>query len=503
MNKWNPWRVSTTKVVATAISWCEQKHTIENMRQWLQAHALPAPPTDYLHHYTSRVGLGHNESLVRMIAGEVFYFSNPMHFNDPLDLLPRIVAEKPADSDGVMVIAGLPSGGSGPGPVNTHPGLAESLARIRESFAHEGKDLARVFCTSESPDNALMWAHYAGRHTGICVELDWTKLYPPWLPQKVVYKEKMTLAESSVARVPFQVPHSCLKTPEWAYEREWRLVRHVQDKADTCFVNLSGAVRSVIFGTRMSRQDQARIFNLICTCVPHVRIKQAYFDGAKICTYEVPRSLAARGAKLRPQNPQLDLDALPDNYFNSTLDVEGVALREFGCAVGVGKADQYARRVLEFFGGVHRNADELLSAIQVVLPDLSHLPICEVAWEIICSASRYSNDVPLKDAVSRWCPEEYIPLLSDFQQADFSEKERRRSMLATLLFHADGNRFKLAVMELDQLEIDAKAWGSADRSIVSSVVFWCAKRFQHTGVPEADAPRLERLLSFASTIKSS
>ena len=110
MNKWNPWRVSTTKVVATAISWCEQKHTIENMRQWLQAHALPAPPTDYLHHYTSRVGLGHNESLVRMIAGEVFYFSNPMHFNDPLDLLPRIVAEKPADSDGVMVIAGLPSG---------------------------------------------------------------------------------------------------------------------------------------------------------------------------------------------------------------------------------------------------------------------------------------------------------------------------------------------------------------------------------------------------------
>ena len=50
-------------------------------------------------------------------------------------------------------------------------------------------------------------------------------------------------------------------------------------------------------------------------------------------------------------------------------------------------------------------------------------------------------------------------------------------MLATLLFHADGNRFKLAVMELDQLEIDAKAWGSADRSIVSASCFGARNAF--------------------------
>ena len=501
MNKWNRWDVSQMKIGGTTAEWREQKYVIDSMKQLLRAYDLESPPTDFLYHYTSRVGMEHNESLIRMIAGEVFYFSNPLHFNDPLDLAPRIVAKEPADSAGVRVIGGLPNGGLGLIPIETLPGMAEHLARFSSDTIQEGKDVTRVLCTSESPDNALMWAHYANRHTGICIELDWTKLHPPLLPQQVVYQAQMTLAAFNAPRLRVQKPHLCVKTPEWGYEREWRLFQRVQDKMDTCFVKLGGAVKGVIFGTKISRQDQVRIFNLVCTCVPSVRIRQAYFDGANVRTYELPRSLASLGAELHPKNIRLNLDALPDTYLGSTLDGDGAVLHNFGNAVGVRQVSKYAMRVLEFFGAVHGSADKLLSAIQVVLPDLSRLPICEVVWEIVCSASRHSENAPLKDAVSRWCPEEFVPLLSDSQRMNLGEKDRRRAMIEIILFAETPSRLELALSGLDQLEEDAKTWSSADSCILSSMVYWCAKRLQHTGVPEADEARVNRLLSFAETIK--
>ena len=51
----------------------------------------PLPDADELFHYTGRVD---EENLLRMIGGELFYFSNPKHFNDPNEFRTPIVQKK-------------------------------------------------------------------------------------------------------------------------------------------------------------------------------------------------------------------------------------------------------------------------------------------------------------------------------------------------------------------------------------------------------------------------
>lgn len=84
----------------------------------------------------------------------------------------------------------------------------------------------RIFCTTEQYDNALMWAHYADKHTGFCIgykkediEAISTKL------QKVTYSSQPyyieTKSDNSILFV---------KSKEWEYENEWRAVYKLVEK---------------------------------------------------------------------------------------------------------------------------------------------------------------------------------------------------------------------------------------------------------------------------------
>lgn len=94
----------------------------------------------------------------------------------------------------------------------------------------------RIFCTTEQYNNALMWAHYADKHTGFCVgykkddiENVSTKL------QKVIYSSQpydiKTKPDESILFI---------KSKEWAYEKEWRAIyklaegdlKHLSPNAD-------------------------------------------------------------------------------------------------------------------------------------------------------------------------------------------------------------------------------------------------------------------------------
>ena len=78
----------------------------------------------------------------------------------------------------------------------------------------------RIFCTTEHYDNALMWAHYADKHTGFCVgykkediENISTKLH------RVTYtSQPYNLKMKSDESILF------IKSNEWEYENEWRAI---------------------------------------------------------------------------------------------------------------------------------------------------------------------------------------------------------------------------------------------------------------------------------------
>ena len=106
-----------------------------------------------------------------------------------------------------------------------------------------------ITCFSETPYNMLMWSHYANKHSGICVEYDFSKLFstvPNSLLLPVEYSDKRPLlpiekvvvnqggkieADQSKMKLllPALLKSLAIKSDIWNYEREWRHIIFTKD----------------------------------------------------------------------------------------------------------------------------------------------------------------------------------------------------------------------------------------------------------------------------------
>ena len=113
-----------------------------------------------------------------------------------------------------------------------HPGsLMKYYIRAVERTMLKMKADTAVSCFSEEKESILMWSHYSNRHKGICVCYDpievlamGKSLFPVWYKTEKVNpyihdkKEGIVLNER-IKEIFVQ------KAPEWAYEKEWRLIQ--------------------------------------------------------------------------------------------------------------------------------------------------------------------------------------------------------------------------------------------------------------------------------------
>lgn len=106
-----------------------------------------------------------------------------------------------------------------------------------------------------------MWSHYAGYHKGFCLEYDAASLaldlnIPGWLHPVRYNAQLFDVTKYMAASSQYQlfggpIPNNwamigaCHKSPEWAYEKEWRIV--ALDERD--FFEIKPA--SVILGARI------------------------------------------------------------------------------------------------------------------------------------------------------------------------------------------------------------------------------------------------------------
>jgi hypothetical protein len=166
-----------------------------------------------------------------------------------------------------------------------------------------------VFSLSERFDSLLMWAHYASDHRWFVVEFDGSH---PWLNQgsadsqdkeldaggvrKVTYSDERPTAtivvEFSLQPKSRSIPLSkfidCyfIKGSDWSYEREWRLVKRLDQATETILVSKnrialfqvpSTAITSIILGARMSPAER-RVIPIMCRQrreLNHVSLLQA------------------------------------------------------------------------------------------------------------------------------------------------------------------------------------------------------------------------------------
>ena len=116
--------------------------------------------------------------------------------------------------------------------------LDDGIRRIREDL---GKQVG-IECFTQSPTDILMWSYYADKHTGVCVEYDFSKLFSscsnaflfpvcysenrPLLDMQKVYDPitQQIRNDRMVEVFPSIMRSWITKSKEWEREKEWRLI---------------------------------------------------------------------------------------------------------------------------------------------------------------------------------------------------------------------------------------------------------------------------------------
>ncbi len=155
--------------------------------------------------------------------------------------------------------------------------LTSLFSRVADSHAKS----FRIYCLTPYCENALMWAHYADRHTGICIEYDstdqvfggaWQVRYNNEFPELKFYEE----AEDPM----FQLLH---KSDVWRYENEYRLISREPignpefddsplGSVEGVFKLPENSLRSIIVGCAAPYQE---IADLLRELSPSTKVKRA------------------------------------------------------------------------------------------------------------------------------------------------------------------------------------------------------------------------------------
>lgn len=161
--------------------------------------------------------------------------------------------------------------------------LDSEIAKIvRTKMAKYLNETTGILCLTEDPLSLLMWAHYGSSHTGFVIGFntsdDFFKRTNGWDGLKRVQYSK-TLPNETLADVTNKqilLTKSC----DWCYEREWRLLRHLEgasnvlnDKNDKIYLFKvpPSCIDSVLLGCKSKLFKQIK--NILATIKDYAHVK--------------------------------------------------------------------------------------------------------------------------------------------------------------------------------------------------------------------------------------
>ncbi len=155
---------------------------------------------------------------------------------------------------------------------------------IADEFDHMGDEFRSLFregylvtCFSEQHKSIVMWSHYAGNHTGYCIEYDFKSLGPDHPRTRMLYpviynKEFFDATEYYRASLLgdtqnfnniFGIYVTISKSPEWCYEREWRMIFPIGPNAGDEYRALQmPKPKRIYLGARMKDEDRDKILKI-------------------------------------------------------------------------------------------------------------------------------------------------------------------------------------------------------------------------------------------------
>lgn len=200
-----------------------------------------------------------NEFLEETIADPYLWFSSREHLNDPLDISNQITLQCKA-SEYIKYL--LENTGVS---IDYAEEMARSLAvapdkgrEIFEIIRSQFTDQMGICCFSYLHDSPLMWAHYAGAHTGLCLAVDAFELAEIFSFQEVEYTSRVKPWNllGAEAKALSTIEHHlardraifATKHLHWSHEREYR---YLSKKIGMNSIPKQ-SILGLIFGSRMS-----------------------------------------------------------------------------------------------------------------------------------------------------------------------------------------------------------------------------------------------------------
>lgn len=267
------------------------------------------------------------EGALRFFRSGMLRFTQPAEFNDPFEMQPFLkgladdtVLEKQFDEQFGTTLdpeienmlakltpeqRALIDGNSirervqqqAPAALAALKAMAETVTPLlgRQIYQTVNENLGAL-CLTEEPTNLLMWAHYADHHRGTVIEFDGGHDFFDRKRganddlrhfRRIAYTQtrpNVFLNESDA------IDFFYLKSKEWEYEKEWRLIIPLIDCAKrvnrrtgfpVCLFKVPPeCIRSIIIGCRMSERAKYELAEEIreSGTYDHVTFEQAYTD---------------------------------------------------------------------------------------------------------------------------------------------------------------------------------------------------------------------------------
>lgn len=189
-------------------------------------------------------------------------FTPTAEFNDPFEFKPawnergthpqliKLPSVNHTISDGIASYSGT---------TDSNIELLDYVKYENDTRIYEDFSIAGVLCLTERCDNLLMWAHYAKSHAGFVIGFDRKNVFfnpknENQAPIRSLVKIKYQEERPSVSSVGFKMHELFyIKSKDWAYEEEWRLVIGLP-RNDEKFKGIENvpcsAIKSIILGVR-------------------------------------------------------------------------------------------------------------------------------------------------------------------------------------------------------------------------------------------------------------
>jgi len=147
----------------------------------------------------------------------------------------------------------------------------------------------RIFCLSEIHDNPVMWSHYSDSHRGVVLELEGIDaLHSVWLgAEPVTYQSsppmlatipecvKSMTGQQCIDPLSLLPKYACTKTPEWAHEKEWRVISFNRQGETGHYTDRPfnpRELRSVYLGCDIADDDANDFISLLKYDFAHVKV---------------------------------------------------------------------------------------------------------------------------------------------------------------------------------------------------------------------------------------